>query len=278
MNTMKELLLLTDFSEVSESATQYALQIALKAKAKVRVLHVLATPVDWVKIPLEKELNYPETKAQIGAAKQQLNALEKRFEKAGVECQTTLSFDLGLENLVSHIQKDKVDLVVMGSHGASGLKEFTIGSNAQKILRNVNQPVLVVKHPPKKEAIESVVFASNLEDQQLPAFKTATQFAYLSGAELHLLHVNTPYEFTETHDVKKKMRAFADKQSLLECQLHDYSGLNEERGMDQFMQDEAIDLFAIATSGKSGIRQLFNPSLTERLVNHLDIPVLSIHL
>jgi nucleotide-binding universal stress UspA family protein len=278
MDAIKKILLLTDFSDVSENATLYALQLAKKSGADVRVLNVVATPVDWVKIPLEKELNYPETRQAIKDAKQQLKEIEDRFERAGVNCQTSVSFNLGVENIVSHINHNEVDLVVMGSHGASGIKEFTIGSNAQKILRAVKKPLLVVKNPPKKEAIESIVFASSFEDQQLPAFKTAVAFAYIVDLDMHLLHINTPYNFTETHAIEKMMTAFCQKQSVVKCQKHCYSALNEERGMDQFMSDSKIDLFAIATSGKSGLRQLFNSSLTERLVNHLDIPVLSIHL
>lgn len=278
MDTIKKILLLTDFSDVSESATQYALQLAKKSGADVRVLNVVATPVDWVKIPLEKELNYPETKQAIVYVKQQLKAIEDRFGKAGVSCQTSVSYNLGVENIVSHISHDEVDLVVMGSHGASGIKEFTIGSNAQKILRSVKTPVLVIKNPPKKDALESIVFASSFEDQQLPAFKTAAAFANITELEMHLLHINTPYNFSETHAIEKMMTAFCEKQSAVECHKHCYSALNEERGMDQFMSDSDIDLFAIATSGKSGLRQLFNSSLTERLVNHLEIPVLSIHL
>src|SRR5690606_20774899 len=110
MDATFKIVLLTDFSEVSEHATNYAMQIAKKTRAKVQVLHVINTPVDWVKIPLENEKLYPEVKAEIGLANFKLSELTKLFDKEGIEANKSLVYNLGVENISEHIKDKDFDL------------------------------------------------------------------------------------------------------------------------------------------------------------------------
>lgn len=82
---MKNILVPTDFSDCARAAEEYALDIAKKANAETHFLHLLMTPTDWKKLPLEKEKNYPETKAKIGHADNELKKLKRRAEKLGLK-------------------------------------------------------------------------------------------------------------------------------------------------------------------------------------------------
>ncbi|NCT18995.1 MAG: hypothetical protein AUK33_09020 [Flavobacteriaceae bacterium CG2_30_34_30] len=276
MKKINKILLLTDFSEVSENATSYAMLIAAKTKANVHILHVLNTPVDWVKISLENEKLYPETKAEIGMAKFNLTELTRKFNSQGIEAQQSLVFNLGVENIAGHIKNKEFDLLIMGSHGTKGIKEVTIGSNAQKIVRRVPIPTLVVKNKHRSNTIKNIVFASTFEEDQKNAFKQIAAFSEQIDATLHLLFINTPYHFVENFEIEERLKSFCNI-CLKPCIKHVYNALNEERGVKYFIKNNEIDLFSIATTAKSGFVQLFTPSLTESLINHLDIPVLSIH-
>jgi len=168
-------------------------------------------------------------------------------------------------------------MIIMGSHGANGIKDFTLGSNAQKVVRKTKVPVLVVKNKPIKTEISSIIFASTFDKNQLDPFQKIRSFSDLLNAELHLLYVNTPYNFKETNEIEGLLQTFCVNCEKKACKKHSYNALNEERGIKEFMSTAQIDIFAIATEGKSALMQLFSPSLTESIVNHLDIPVLSIH-
>lgn len=276
MDATTKILLLTDFSEVSENAANYALQIAKKTRANVHIMHVINTPVEWVKLPLEKEKLYPETKFEIGVANFKLKELVNKFGHEGVEAKPSLVYNLGVENVADHIKGKDFDLIVMGSHGTKGAIPFQIGSNAHKVLRSAANPTLIVKHKPTNDAIHHILFASTFEEDQKKAFEKIVKFAELLGAQLHLLYINTPYNFNETAEMEKRLNDFC-KSYANTCIKHTYNALNEERGIRYFMEKTAIDLFSIATAGKSGLVQFFSPSLTEHLINHLDVPVLSIH-
>jgi nucleotide-binding universal stress UspA family protein len=276
MDTKIKILLLTDFSEVSEHAANYVLQIAKKTYASVQVMHVISTPVDWVKIPLEKEKLYPETKAEIGIANLKLNELTKWFEHEGIEAKKSLVYNIGVENVSDHIKGKDFDLIVMGSHGSKGVKAFQIGSNAHKVLRSVSVPTLIIKQKPASDAIKNIAFASTFEEDQVKAFKQILKFTELVGAQLHLLYINTPYNFNESAEIEKRLVKFC-KFNSSNCIKHTYNALNEERGIRYFMKKTEIDLFSIATAGKPGIVQIFSPSITEQLINYVEVPVLSIH-
>jgi len=276
MKTISKITLLTDFSEVSGYAATYALQIAKLVKAKVQIMHVINTPVDWVKISLENEKLYPETKAEIGMAKFKLGELAKEFGNQGVDTKPSLVYNLGVEDIAGHIKTSDTDLIIMGAHGQKGTSALNIGSNTNKVLRNVAAPTLVVKTDPKGVPVKNIVFASTFEEDQKPAFKKVEIVAKLFEADLHLLNINTPFNFNETTDMDKRLNDFC-KECETPCKSHIYNATNEVRGISYFLENNEMDLLSIATSGKSGFVQIFTPSITENLIKHLDIPILSIH-
>ena len=78
---MKNILVTTDFSSLSNQASEYAIRIAEKANAEIHFLHIQQTLVDWVQLDKEKEKNYPQTLKEIGHAKGELKKWEKKAKK-----------------------------------------------------------------------------------------------------------------------------------------------------------------------------------------------------
>ena len=277
MKPFKNILLLTDFSEVSRNAMEYALLIAKKTNAEVELMHIVNTPVDWISISMEQEKLYPETIEQIITAKNNLQEMLQVFKENSVEAKEAIVFNVGVENIPKYIESKSLDMVIMGSHGASGIKEYTLGSNAEKIVRNLKFPVLVVKNKLKTNNLSSIVFASNFTKNQLKPFEVLRNFAELLHTQLHLLYINTPYNFKETPEIEQMTTLFCGNCEDKACRKHTYNAFNEERGVKEFMKNEPIDIFTVATEGRSSFAQLFSPSLTENIINHLHIPVLSMH-
>ncbi|MEX0997373.1 MAG: universal stress protein [Flavobacteriaceae bacterium] len=277
MRPIDKILLLTDFSEVSENAKEYALLIAKKANAEVKIMHIINTPIDWIKISLEEEKLYPETKMEIIEAKNNINELLIEFKNKGVTATQSIVFNVGVENIPQYIESESIELVIMGSHGVNGIKEYTLGSNAQKVLRKSTFPILIVKNKPKKSELSSIVFASTFDENQFEPFQKIRSFSDILDTELHLLYINTPNNFKETKDIEIMLHSFCESCEKKACKKHTYNAFNEERGIKEFMKNKPIDIFAIATEGRSSFAQLFSPSLTEAIANHLDMPVLSMH-
>lgn len=274
---MKNILVPTDFSDCAKVAEEVGLEIAKKANAEIHFLHLLMTPVDWVKISLERENIFPETKAEIGHAKNELNQLKIKAEKMGLKAQVFLAFDKGREEIDQHIKHHKHDFIVMGSHGASGFKEV-VGSNTQRIIRHSPAPVLVVKKMAKKFEMKNIVFASTFQEDVNKPFSKIVEFADLMKAQIHLLNVNMPFHFKETDEAEANMQDFLKKCTKGECTINVYNALNEERGILKFSEKINADAIAMTTHGKTGFMKLISPSITESLANHSELPVLSINI
>lgn len=276
MEQFKKIRLLTDFSEVSENALEYTILMAKKMGLEVEIMHIVNTPMNWVKLTLEQEKLYPELQLEISKAKNNLNIIAHKFADKNITAFQNLIFNMGIENIPKYIEDDTESLLVMGSHGASGIKEFALGSNAQKVIRKANCPVLIVKNRPKEPNLKHITFASTFNDNQHKVFKKIHAFSNLLNLKLSLLYINTPYNFKETEEIDGMLNTFCEHCDEKNCNKLTYNAFNEERGLKAFAQKSQIDILAMATEGRSTFAQLFSPSVTESIINHLDIPVLSI--
>jgi len=274
---MKNILVPTDFSDCARVAEELGFKFAKKANAEIHFLHLLRTPVDWVKLPLEKEDFYPEVKKRIGAAKSKLSQLKRDAEKIGLKAQTFLVYDKGQEEIDLHIDHHKHDFIIMGSYGAKGLKEV-IGTNTQRVVRYSSAPVLVVKKKSQKFEIKNIVFASTFEEDVQKPFQKVVDFAKLMGAKIHLLNVNVPFNFKETDEIEAKMQSFLERSTNESCTINIYNALNEERGIQKFAESISTDMIALTTHGRTGIMKMISPSITESIVNHSEIPVFSVNI
>lgn len=276
--SMKSILVPTDFSESANNAAHLALNIAKQASAEIHFLHILHTPVDWVKLPKEKENNYPETVKKIGHAKATLERLQKEAEDAGLKAQHFLVYDQSTDEIIKHLNKYDHDFIVMGSHGTSGVREFVIGSNTIKVVRNATVPVLVVKRKHKEINLKKIAFASEFNAQSEAPFRKVADFANIMGASLDLVYINVPAYFEESQDSREKMVPFLEKCPNGMCTPHIWNGLNEERGIVQFSREEKCDLIALATRGGTRFFGRLTTSITEGVINEANVPVLSIKL
>ncbi|MEO0473674.1 MAG: universal stress protein [Bacteroidota bacterium] len=177
--------------------------------------------------------------------------------------------------MASYIDHEGVQMIIMGSNGASGWQETFFGSNAQKVIRFAHCPVLVIKHAITKHPVSfrNIVFASDFEDQAIDAFDRLVEFGRHFGSRIHLLHVASYPEFDVSEEALMRMDRFVER-----CRLpvfkHGRGDINIEKGIEHFAIDNKADLVAVAHYGHQPFERMFNGSVSESLVNHLELPVL----
>jgi len=269
------ILLPTDFSESSRAAFTMAQEMLLKSGGKLTLLHVVVTPLDWEKVPKDREHLYPEVKAEIGEARAQITHWEREAIGKGINTEILLLFNRSYDALLFEATKG-YDLIVMGSHGARGIKEATMGSIAQKVIREAPIPVLVLKQLPERLHFDKLLLASHCHGYYDEAYERIIDIAAFFDAEIHVLYVNTPAHFTETLEAEEHLKAFANHYRMPKAKTHIFNASTVERGVELFGQEYDMDVVALVTSGKSGITQFFNPSIAEGIVNHSLIPVLTV--
>ncbi len=274
---MKTILVPTDFSSCAKNATTMAINIAKENQGSIHFLHLMDVPSDWMSLNRENQMEmYADVNRKVRQAENELKNLVEKARRAGVEAQFYLHFNKGAENIVGHADNYEMDLIVMGSNGAVGAKEFFMGSNAQKVIRTANVPVIVIKNAYEKRTFNDLVYASDFEHYNMHGFEKIVNLATLFDAKIHLLFINTPMNFTDTSTLLERVAPFQEAGVDVVASFDIYNCYNFEQGLKEFSQEKG-DILALVTSGNSGVSRYFSGNITESIVNHLDFPILSIN-
>ncbi len=141
------ILIATDGSDLADKAIQHGLSVAAKFGAKVKFVTV-SVPLHTV-APAEVMITFPEEEYDKGAAKHAqeiLGKAETTANSAGIACdKVSVVHEQPWQAIVDTAVDDGCDLIVMGSHGRSGLTKLLLGSEAQKVLTHSRVPVLIVR-------------------------------------------------------------------------------------------------------------------------------------
>jgi nucleotide-binding universal stress UspA family protein len=270
---MKKILVPCDFSAQSNEAFKVALQLASKSKAQIILLHVLAMlPIySGSGEPLAFD---PITYASLEEeAQKTLNKMKVRAASKSIKAHTeVISGDL-VSSIKSLIESRKIDLVIMGTSGASGFSEIFIGSNTEKVVRFSTVPVLAVRKSFTVKSIKNILVPSTLQLDQTRFIKHLKELQKFFGAKLHILLVNTPIHFRTDAEANEGLQEFAKHYKLKNYKTHFRNYTREEDGIIDFAYSERMDLVAIATHARKGLAHLVNVSITENVVNHVQNPI-----
>ena len=272
---MKKILVPCDFSEPSIKAFKFAVDLANKSGGSIELIHIIELPVlhDTVLMPT---LSFEEAfmkDAKANAEKNFAKLIAKYTDNGHPKVSTSVSFGPVTITICDAVEEKKADLVVMGTHGASGLKEFLVGSNTEKIVRRSSVPVIAIKKNTKISSIQNIVFPIipdlDLEDLTLKV----KQLQSILEANLHIVFINTPALFRRTAEIMPELKKFAKRFMLKDYTLNIYNDINEEDGVRNFLSDVNGDMIAIATHGRRGIGHLIAGSIAEDVVNHIECPI-----
>ena len=276
---MRNILVPTDFSENCNKAAHLGIEMAKLYNSEIHFLHLMKTPVDWVKLDKEKEKRYPETLKQIGKAKSALRELEKTAEREGLKCRRFLQFDAGQGDIIDHSGHYHHDFIITGSSGTKGVIREITGSNVEQIVRKANAPVIVVKDEEVNFPFKNIVFVSNFEEDITDAFKQVICIANKCDARIHLLRINTETDFNSIElgldPIEKMLQNFPE---LKNYSMAVYNEPSVETGINTFVEQQPTDLIAMVTHGKTGFLSLFSKSIAEGVTNHSTLPVMTIHI
>ncbi len=150
----KKILVPIDFSEHSKKTVSYATRIASRYNAIVLLLHVFETPA-YAAVPYgRRQHTHDQITSQIDAAEQDarenLTAFENQLLNVGVKVEAYVRAGYPFEEIVRTANHFDVDLIIIGSHGYSGITRLLVGSTVERVVERAPCPVLVVKERPRR--------------------------------------------------------------------------------------------------------------------------------
>lgn len=274
-NNMKRILVPTDFSQEAEFALKVAAQLAQKYGAEIYLLHLLDLPLH---LATSQEGELPEAIFFMKLAHQRFEKFMDKPYLKGIAVHETVEADITHYGINAAVEKNKIDFIVMGSSGASGVKEMFIGSNTEKVVRTATVPVLIVKNDINHFTVQNMVYACDFEPESFNAYKRALQLANEFGAKVHLLFVNTPNNFITTQEAESNIQQFIAKHKPENYTLNIYNDITVEQGILHFSRAIKADAIAMSTHGRKGLAHFFNGSISEDLVNHAIRPVITFRI
>ncbi len=147
---IKTILVPVDFSEFTEKVLEHAVFFASCLNSRLVVLHVLQTfqineAVTWMEtfLPPQPEKDLFDQLRQ--AAKLKLESIKSRYAGLGISIETRTEEGVPFVEIVRLAADENVDMIIMGSHGRTGIQHLLIGSVAEKVIRKAPCPVLCVK-------------------------------------------------------------------------------------------------------------------------------------
>lgn len=271
---MKTILVPTDFSKHAEYALKVAAQVAKKNNGKVILLHMLELQQSG-NDAITTAHDIPELMFFKNAAVSKLDELVDSPYLDGIEVASIVQFHMAFNGIIENAEKHNVDLIVMGSHGASGFQEMFIGSNAEKVVRNSTIPVLIIKKDEENFKVDNLVFASDFSDEIKKPFTQVIEFAKSFDSHIKLVNITTPNNFTPSRVAEKRMKEFISEFNFSNYSTHIYNDINVEKGILHFAKDSNSDVIGMCTHGRKGLAHFFNGSISEDLVNHSKRPVVT---
>lgn len=274
---MKRILVPTDFSKTAEQALKVAAQIAKKNNSEIIVLHMLELPRQKSDA-LVAGSSIPEIMLFKNKVIERLDKLMEADYLKGVTVSKRVLFEKAFDGILKISRKNKVDFIVMGSTGTSGLHEMFIGSNTEKVVRLSEVPVLVIKNEVREFNTANFVFASNFSREFKKPFLKLKETAQLFNSHIHLVTISTPTEFKPTRAAMRRMEDFVSDTGLQNYSAHVYNDTNVEKGVLNFAKTVNADIIGMCTHGRTGLSHFFNGSISENLANHAHPPVLTLKI
>lgn len=265
-----------DFSKYSDRALKVAATLARRMNGDIIALHMLEISPSLLGtsdyLPQEQTIFLMKM-----AEKQFATFLDKPYLN-GVKVIPIIKHFKVFSEVNDVAKEHQSELIVMGSHGSEGLEEVFFGSNAEKVVRNAEVPVLIVKKEHEDFKVERMVFATDFNEESVPAARRAAEFASKVDAEFKLVYINTPGDaFLSTEDAYERITAFLNI-ARLGAEVEIFNDYNVEKGILAYSESVAADLIGIPTHGRKGMAHILLGSIGEDLANHAEIPVITFRI
>ncbi|UOB17528.1 universal stress protein [Abyssalbus ytuae] len=279
---MKNILLPTDFSDNAWNAIEYALQIFKDEECKFYLLNAYSPPLTQPSNPITSATT---TKALLDIAKKASedglkNVLKKvtgNFSNVKHQFETISEYDFFLGAVKTIVADYNIDIIVMGTKGASGIKEVIIGSNAAGVIGHVKCPVLAIPEKAVFKPLKEIAFATDYDYYcEKGELKPLTEIAEKFNASVKILHaLDTKDQLTK--DQEQIKRYLDEMLGNINHSFHTLTRVSLETATRVFTQSRDIDMLCIIAKHHSFFERLFGKPRVEEISFHIKIPYLVLH-
>jgi nucleotide-binding universal stress UspA family protein len=284
---MKKILVPTDLSVIAERGLTLALEIAERSEAEISLVNFTRHPFGKTftamgevssKIDKEGELYNLQL---LHLNKQKLDELGQKYSQQGVDIETAIVDEEFKDGIDEYLQRENIDLVVMGTSGEENASEVFTGNHTEQVIRISKCPVLSVRDGFQIKDFNKIVLAVNVIKDNAhvhQALDTLADLAACFDAHIYLVHVRdkaTDYSDINLKDFFTNMAEAAD---LRNYSVTIYEADDQANGVIQFAREVKAGLIAVIKNSQDGIFRIFSNHFSDRLVKEVGRPVFTFNL
>ncbi|MET7029507.1 universal stress protein [Sediminicola luteus] len=267
------ILIPTDLSELSKVAIRYAVDFSKDTEVALILLHIV-------------DINAPG-RARIGSKKLGeaiKNSSEEGMKDLVASIKTNNNHKIDISYKIIHsssIQKaveiaaleNKIDLICIGTKGASGLKKILFGSNAAGIIENSSIPVLTIPEFAEYKGLGQMVYSTDLQHVK-EEIASVIPFAKLMDSWIHILHINRGKEGFEG-DLEEEEERLRKDFSYQKIKFREFKSSSIIEGINKFLTVVEADMVVMFTHHTNFLEKVFQKSVTQNTAFQTRIPLLT---
>ncbi|MEL6670769.1 MAG: universal stress protein [Bacteroidota bacterium] len=274
VTSIKNWLIPVDFSPASRHALQYGARLAARVGGKVTLLHAYIPQIAEPYVPYYMQTALLEN--QEDQALTHLEALSREIPQP-IRDQIQFSFKVEMgpaaDTILAVAGREKVHAIVMGMRGGSPLRRMVFGSHSMRVMRRAEVPVLVVPEGVRYRAIESIAYATSMNETDIQAIESVWNFARQMGADFHCVHVRTPGAGDEERKWSILKTAYQHEAHMSEMEFArlDYDYVVD--GLNDYVQENDIDLLVLMNHQHSWFSRWLHTPSTELMAKEAVVPL-----
>ncbi len=271
---MVNILVPTDFSDLSKVSIKYALKMAKNLNANITILHVIIriqptrASVRFKLQSLEREMD-KYTNEDL----EDLKTIVSKWNKGGIPVQYKIAKGNNFHDTVkTEAKKLRSGLIVMGTRGASGLKKVIVGTNTTAVIERSTIPVLAIPELATHTGFKKIIYATDLKDVDGEIIRLKPYLEIFSSS-VHVVHVvdNDKKVEAAKDSIAKAFQKFDSKKLKIEVLVNKDIG----KALDEYLLEQNADLVCMFTHQHSFYDKLFNRGQTKKIAFQSKVPLLA---
>ncbi|MGZ3862227.1 MAG: universal stress protein [Bacteroidia bacterium] len=277
---MKTILVPTDFSDNAAKALDYTIEIAKKEAVKIVLMHSY-------RVNYASDYRYLAYDVIAGAsdnAEKESDKLLKEFAKKiemvneteiEYECLSKESF--AFDAILETVKEKEVDLIIMGTKGAGGLKGAFLGSIASRVVEKAPCPVIVIPEHSSAKNIKKITYATDYHLSDFNFMEQLLEIVRPFHAEINFLHISPDDNEGQQELMHLFIYELSKKVHYNNISHRLITGANVVKELEEYIRTESPDLIVMPTRKRNALDKIFNSSITKKLVDKIEIPLLAFH-
>jgi nucleotide-binding universal stress UspA family protein len=274
---IRKILVPVDFSETSDHATDHAAWLAATTQAELFLVHVMPQNHYYFETP--EPFILPDNEAEVRQEiEEKLRIISREiFDKYNITTRNRVLHGRISYELIDLATSESIDIIMMGTHGAKGLEEILVGSNAQHLVSRAPCPVITFQQEKRKPGFSNIVLPIDRHSREKVG--VAISIALLCNSKIHivgLLDNDDEGEYQKLQIVLDQVTMAIDRAEISYTR-HTVKGDNIAVEAMKYAESIHADLILILTEDESVLGKIDLGPLSRHIVNHCPIPVLSMN-